>query len=481
MAHLEEVHISPLSLDRFRPLLGEEKVRQATTLAEATARRLHGRVWWNVNSTARGGGVAEMLQSLLAYARGLGIDTRWLVIEGNPDFFRVTKRLHHALHGSPGDGSPLASDERAIYEETIAANGQELHGLIRPGDVVLLHDPQTAGLAPSLIHHGATVIWRCHVGADAPNAETDLGWAFLAPDLGEVAATVFSRQAYVPDLLDGDRAVIIPPSIDAFSPKNQELDDATVRAILVHTGLIEGPPDDAAAMFHREDGSPARVDRQADIVRLGRAPAWEAPLVVQVSRWDPLKDPSGVLHGFAELVGGPDPVEADLVLAGPNVSAVTDDPEGAATFNAVVDAWRALPHGSRTRIHLASLPMTDREENAAIVNALQRHAAVVVQKSLKEGFGLTVTEAMWKGRPVIGSAIGGIQDQIDDGVHGLLLPDPTDLTAFAAAVRHLLADPALAARLGAQGKERVRAEYLGLRHLTQYAELLARIETNHAG
>ncbi|MGH2562042.1 MAG: glycosyltransferase [Thermomicrobiales bacterium] len=477
MAHLDEVHIAPLPFDRFRPLLGDERIREATVLAEATARRLHGRVWWNVNSTARGGGVAEMLQSLLAYARGLEIDTRWLVIEGNPDFFRVTKRLHHALHGSSGDGTPLAGEERAIYDDTVAANGQELLGLVRPGDVVLLHDPQTAGLAPTLIHHGAIVIWRCHVGADARNAETDLGWAFLTPYLGEVAATVFSRRAYVPAGLDGDRAVVIPPSIDAFSPKNQELDEATVRAILVHTGIVEGPPDDAAAIFHREDGSLARVDRQADIVRLGRAPSWERPLVVQVSRWDPLKDPVGVLRGFAELTGGPDPIAADLVLAGPNVSAVTDDPEGATTFNSVVEAWRALPHVSRGRIHLASLPMTDREENAAIVNALQRHAAVVVQKSLKEGFGLTVTEAMWKGRPVIGSAIGGIQDQIDDGVHGLLLPDPTDLTAFAAAVRRLLADPDFASTLGIQGKERVRQEFLGIRHLMQYAALLDRIES----
>ncbi|MGH2533300.1 MAG: glycosyltransferase [Thermomicrobiales bacterium] len=477
MVHIDEVHIAPLPLDRFRPLLGEAPLREATALAETAARRLRGRVWWNVNSTARGGGVAEMLQSLLGYARGLEIDTRWLVIEGNPDFFRVTKRLHHALHGSTGDGTPLAGEERTIYDDTLAANGQELLALIRPGDVVLLHDPQTAGLAPTLVHHGAIVIWRCHVGADARNAETDLGWAFLAPYLGEVAATVFSRRAYVPAALDGARAVVIPPSIDAFSPKNQELDESTVRAILVHTGIVEGPPDDGAAIFHREDGSIARVDRQADVVRHGRAPSWQTPLVVQVSRWDPLKDPIGVLRGYAELISSADPIAADLVLAGPNVSAVTDDPEGAATFNAVVDAWRALPHGSRNRVHLASLPMTDREENAAIVNALQRHAAVVVQKSLKEGFGLTVTEAMWKGRPVIGTAIGGIQDQIDDNVHGLLLPDPTDLSAFAAAVRRLLADPDFASRLGTRGKERVRQEFLGVRHLMQYANLLERIET----
>jgi trehalose synthase len=142
----------------------------------------------------------------------------------------------------------------------------------------------------------------------------------------------------------------------------------------------------------------------------------------------------------------------------------------------VVAAWRALPHGHRRRIHLASLPMADIEENAAIVNALQRHAAVVVQKSLHEGFGLTVTEAMWKGRPVLASAAGGIQDQIVDGEHGLLLQDPTDLAAFGSALERLLSNPALAQQLGANARKRVQDEYLGVRHLAQYAALLGRLK-----
>jgi trehalose synthase len=230
----------------------------------------------------------------------------------------------------------------------------------------------------------------------------------------------------------------------------------------------------------REDGSPGRVDRQADVVRHGPAPGWETPLIVQVSRWDPLKDPIGVLRGFAEFVDGEVPSRAQLVLAGPDVGAVSDDPEGAATFAEVVAAWHALGEGARARIHLVSLPMVDVEENAAIVNALQRHAAVVVQKSLREGFGLTVTEAMWKGRPVVASQIGGIQDQIVDGEHGLLLPNPTDLEAFGALVRHLLAEPSLARRLGEQARERVRERYLGVRHLIQYAELLLTLDADRA-
>jgi trehalose synthase len=211
------------------------------------------------------------------------------------------------------------------------------------------------------------------------------------------------------------------------------------------------------------------------MVRLGRAPDWETPLVVQVSRWDPLKDPIGVIDGFIRLLEAPTSSDVHLVLAGPNVSAVSDDPEGKATLDAVEAAWRELPHGFRHRVHLACLPMADDEENAAIVNALQRHAAIVVQKSIKEGFGLTVTEAMWKARPVIASAVGGIRDQVTDGVHGVLLDDPRDTAALATAIQGLLDDTERGQRLGAKAHERVREQYLGTRHLLQYAELLERL------
>ena len=203
----------------------------------------------------------------------------------------------------------------------------------------------------------------------------------------------------------------------------------------------------------------------------GPPPAWGAPLVVQVSRWDRLKDPVGVLDGFAHLrlseLG-----EAHLVLAGPTVRGVADDPDGPAVFAEVTTAWRALPHERRRRVQIAALPMADPSENAAIVNALQRHAAVVVQKSLGEGFGLTVTEAMWKGRAVVASAVGGIPDQIDDGREGILLPDPGDIDAFAGALRRLLGEPELARQLGEAAQERVRRDFLGIRQLADYAELV---------
>jgi trehalose synthase len=478
---IEEIPVAPQLVDRFRPLLGDERMREVEDVATRTAERMVGRTWWNINSTARGGGVAEMLQSLLGYARGAGIDARWLVITGSPGFFHLTKRLHHAFHGLPGDGSALGEAEREIYEATLAENADELLALVRPDDVVLLHDPQTAGLAPTLHAHGAIVLWRSHIGADRANDQTDLAWRFLRPYLEQVDALVFTRAAYHPTWCHPARCHVITPSIDAFSPKNQEMDEATVRAILVHTGLVEGPPGDGQPLFRQADGTPGRVDRQADIVRLGRAPTWETPLVVQVSRWDPLKDPIGVMHGFAELISRDGLDEPELLLAGPNVTAVADDPEAAAVFDEVVDAWQALPHAIRGRVQLASLPMADLAENAAIVNAIQRHAAVVVQKSLQEGFGLTVTEAMWKGRPVVASRVGGIQEQIDDGVHGLLVDDPADPHAFANALRRVLTDGELAERLGRNARERVREAFLGVRNLIRYAELLERIETQDPG
>jgi trehalose synthase len=477
MNSLTEVRVGVLQLERFESVLDQAEMREALATAKVLRERLSRRVVWNVNSTAVGGGVAEMLQSLLSYTRSVGIDTRWMVIEGNPEFFHITKRLHHALHGSAGDGSPLGDAERKIYEETLRANAVELASLVRPGDIVLLHDPQTTGMASQLVGSGAHVVWRCHIGHDTTNAQVEQGWSFLRPYLEQIPAYIFTRDAYVPDFCDHGKSTIIRPSIDAFSPKNQELDEESVRAILVHAGLVEGVEgEDLVPSFRRDDGTPSRVERRADVVRLGRAPSMETPLVVQVSRWDPLKDPIGVMKGFAKLIEGSTPVQAELVLAGPNVTGVSDDPEGGSTFDAVLAAWRELPHAIRNRIHLAMLPIKDVGENAAIVNALQRHAAIVVQKSLHEGFGLTVTEAMWKSRPVVASAVGGIQDQIDDGVNGVLLKDPEDLDAFATVLRELLLDPERAQRLGAAAHERVRQEFLGVGHLLHYAHLIERLD-----
>lgn len=467
---LIEVPIEPQALDRFESVVDTGAVRNARRAAEALGKQLVGRVVWNINSTAVGGGVAEMLRSQLAYVRGAGIDARWSVIRGGAEFFKLTKRLHHALHGVATE--PFSESDRALYESTLRDNALELSATVRPRDIVFLHDPQTAGLAPHLLRAGAIVVWRCHIGTDDVEAAQP-AWHFLTSYLEDVSALVFSRASYVPTVCDHGKAVIIQPSIDAFSAKNQPLDERAVHSILVHVGIVEGPPPARASRaFLRSNGSPGRVGHRADLIRMGRAPSFAAPLVVQVSRWDPLKDPIGVMRGFARLVDGAPSSAAELLLAGPNVHAVADDPEGDVVFKQTLEAWRGLPHSVRDRITLASLPTHDVEENAAIVNALQRHAAVIVQKSLREGFGLTVTEGMWKRRPVVASRVGGIQDQIEDGENGLLLDDPEDLDAFARAVGGLLEDPVNAKRLGEAGYERVSERFLGLHQLVQYAELL---------
>jgi trehalose synthase len=468
-----EVRVPVQSIARYEDLIGGDDYARRLEIVSGAVARLSGRVVWNVSSTARGGGVAEMMGPLIGGARGMGVDARWLVIAGTPDFFSITKRLHNLLHGWPGDGGELGEAERRSYAEVLAANGVELQALVRRGDLVILHDPQTAGLVPAMRRLGATVVWRCHIGRDDPDesAPARRGWSFLEPYLREADATVFSRREFIPACCDSGRARVIRPAIDPFSPKNQEMSDETVRAILVHVGLLEGPVNHGGRGFLRDDGSPGRVDRGADVVRMGRAPRWDTPVVVQVSRWDRLKDPVGVLQGFARLT--PSQLgETHLVLAGPTVRGVADDPDGPAVFAEVTAAWRALPHERRRRVQLAALPMADPCENAAIVNALQRHAAVVVQKSLAEGFGLTVTEAMWKGRPVVASAVGGIGDQIEDGRDGILLSDPDDLDAFAGALRRVLGDAGLARRLGEAARERARREFLGIRQLADYAELV---------
>jgi trehalose synthase len=462
---LQHVNISPVSPDRFRDVLSDS-MREAFDAGVEEARELlAGRAVWNVNSTARGGGVAELLRPLVGYARGVGVDARWAVIEGDPAFFEVTKRIHNRLHGAEGDGGPLDDGARQAYEGALARNTEELAHLLRPGDVVILHDPQTAGMTRAVREAGAKVVWRCHVGLDVPNDLARDAWAFLRPYVVDADAFVFSRRAVAWEGLDDGRIHLIAPSIDAFAPKNQDLDDATTAAVLNAARLVP-VGDDEPAIYTRQDGTPGRVDRDATLFQDAPLRA-DDPVVLQVSRWDALKDPLGVIEGFAGHVP-----EAHLLYAGPAVAAVSDDPEGERVLREAITARDRLPEEARRRVHLAALPMEDAEENAIIVNALQRHARVVVQKSLAEGFGLTVAEAMWKGRPVVASRIGGIQDQIVDGDSGVLLDDPHDLAAYGAALRSLLEDPDGAERMGERARERVREEFLSARSLLQYLDLL---------
>jgi trehalose synthase len=455
----------PASL--LEPLIGGQRYLQLTQAADQVRQQLAGRTIWNVNSTATGGGVAEMLQVLVGYVSDLDVPIGWLVVTGDAEFFAITKRLHNQIHGELA-GGPLDAAEAHHYTRMLTANAAELLDRIRPGDVVLLHDPQTAGLIGPLVGAGARVVWRCHIGVSWENGATRAGWDFLQPHLGRAERYVFSRREYVPSWLADGKVSIIPPSIDPFSPKNQDLDAATVQAILAKLGVLDDGPPQVPARFVRRNGDMGTVARPAVITGEGR-PGPGEPVLLQVSRWDRLKDMAGVMRGFAEYVVPAGP--GYLMLAGPAVAGVSDDPEGAAVYGECLLQWHDLPAAARARILLITLPLDDIDENAAMVNALQRHATVIAQKSLAEGFGLTVSEGMWKGRPVVGSAVGGIIDQIADGT-GILLPDPADLQAFGRAVSLLLGDQAQATRLGLAAHAYVREHYIGDIHLMRYAQLL---------
>ena len=458
VAEPREVTVAPRSVARLARQVGPTRAVRLEQAADTVRQSMDGRRLWNLNSTAIGGGVAEMLELLVGYARGVGVDAHWVVIDGDAAFFAVTKRLHNLLHGAVGDGGQLGAPEAAAYDAILDANAAALRSRIAPGDVVVLHDPQTAGLVTAMTRLGAHVVWRCHIGTDRPNEHTRAGWDFLLPRLAECQSYVFSHTAFVPAELAQQDVRIIEPSIDPLSPKNHRLPKDHIARLLARIGLIPGESRGPQSFVLGDGGPFSPTDR----------------MVLQVSRWDYLKDMLGVLHGFAEHVA--DRSDTRLALVGPSVAGVADDPEGAQVLTECLKAWEELPHGPRSRIRLVALPMDDVVANALMVNASQRHASVVVQKSLQEGFGLTVTEAMWKSRPVIASAVGGIVDQVPPGT-GILLEDPADLDLFGRTLRSLLADGAAMLQLGRSARKQVRDHCLSDRHLVDYARLIAHVNS----
>jgi trehalose synthase len=424
---MDEATIPERPASAFADLLPPRVYAAFDQAMSGAAEALHRRTMWHLNATLTGGGVAEMLSSMLPYLCGAGIDCRWLMVDGNDDFLDITKRLHNALHGAPGS---FTAHDRRVYRETLAENAARLDFQVRRGDVVFVHDPQTAGLIPAFKARGATVVWHCHIGTDRPTASARAAWRFLHDFVVEADRYIFSRPGYLWERLSPGKLRVIQPSIDPFSPKNRSL-------------------------------SAAEVDSRVD----GIVPA-QSPVVLQAGRWDRLKDHLGVLQLFAEYLAQARS-DLHLILAGPSVQAVSDDPEGADVL-AQCQAYHAtLPSSVRERAHLLNTPMTDLDEADLTVNALQRRADVVLAKSRAEGFGLVVAEAMWKRRPVVASRAGGIQDQIEHGTSGLLVDDPSDGAGFARAVSELLDDPDRAAEIGKKAHERVAAHFLTSRQLTE--------------
>ena len=399
---------------------------------------------------------------------------RWAVIQARPAFFTLTKRIHNLLHGHPGDGGELGERERGVYEASLAPNAISLKRRVCAGDIVVLHDPQTAGLAPALKACGASVVLRSHVGADQANALVRTAWELSASihgggGRGRLHSPL--QRATVAGRRPGSGDPALHRSVRDEEPgdgRRHCASDPDLRR--ARSRRAAGAP--ARPAFRRRDGSTGHVERRCLVARAGRpARLGVDPLVVNLTRWDRLKDPVGVMESFTG--GVLDRVDARLILAGPPVDAVADDPEAAAVYEEVERRWRLLPSAERERIDLAQLPMRDLEENAAIVNALQRQATVIAKKSLEEGFGLGVTEAMWKRRPVVASRVGGHQDQIEDDINGVLVDDPRDLAGFGRAIADLLLDPDRAKRLGDAARQRVRERFLPDRYLARWAELLA--------
>jgi trehalose synthase len=459
---------------------GELKAEAARLVPHLT-----GRTIWLVNSTASGGGVAEMLPPIVQLLRDLGVATEWVVISsGDPAFFALTKRLHNLIHGS---GDPrLGPADREVFERTGRENAARLQPHLRPGDVLIVHDPQPLPLAGFLRAAIPLVtVWRCHIGLDESNACTRAAWEFLAPYLDAYHHAVFSAPEYIPERL-ARRASVIFPGIDPLAPKNRELSVQETVGILCRGALISCPgptvggPYGALARRILPDGMLVPVNTGENIGLLSR------PIVTQVSRWDRLKGFLPLMRAFAGLKqsiyatdGSIDPVHrrrldlVRLVLAGPDPAAVADDPEATEMFKELRAAYAGLHPAVQDDIALIVLPMESVEENALMVNALQRASTIVAQNSLREGFGLTIAEAMWKRIPVLSNSRAcGPRQQVRDGVDGRLIRNPEDETELRHAIDGMLAAPDMLNRMGGAAQRRVHDEFLVLAQLRKWGRVL---------
>jgi len=387
-------------IEDYTPIVGKSIIDELFLLAQ----RLEGKVIQNINSTAVGGGVAEILMRMLPLLKQLGVQARWDVIRGDEKFFSITKKLHNSLHGVKVDM------DRSEWEYFLEVNRQNANDLQSFGDIVFIHDPQPIALIEQKSRIGKKWVWRCHIDFTAPKKET---WDFLREFIEMYDCAVFSAPAF--SRLLSIRQVLIPPSIDPLSDKNKDLPEHVLNEV--------------CEKFH--------INR-------------EKPIVTQISRFDYLKDPLGVIKAY-RLVK--EHIDCQLVLAG---GGATDDPEGKKVLEEV---QREADQDSD--IHVFFLPPASDIE----INALQRVSSVILQKSLKEGFGLTVAEALWKGKPTIASAVGGIPLQIAHKYSGILTHS---IEGTAYWIKQLLNEPEYAEKLGKNGKEHIKNNFLITRHIRDY-------------
>lgn len=462
---LHRVRVTRHPREPYRAL-GSDSFDRAEEALVRVRKRLAGHVVMHINSS-RDDGVAAIIRSVVGYTRDGGLNANWVVASIDHDFGVLSRRLYNHLYGSAGDGGPLGEDEHALYRDVAEQYARELPGLIHPGDVAFLHDAPVGGFAAAAKAAGAHVVWRCHLGVDQPNEHVERAWEFLRPYVSVADAYAFSRPQHVWEGLDPDKVAVLRPSLDPLSPKNQDLSNESALAILDQIGLTDSGVS-AAPVFTRSDGSPSRVDHRAQIDQLQPVPSGGG-VVAQVSGWERLKDHLGLLEAFGAHCRTS---TAHLILAGPRVKDGPGNGEQEAVLRELRERLDVFPAEVGERVHIVQLPMDDLEENATMVNALQRRADVIVHKSRAEGFGLSVTEAMWKARPVLASRVGGIQDQIIDGESGVLIDDPDDLAAFANAIDELLGSPQLRESLGAAARARVGESFLTSAHVASYLELI---------
>lgn len=397
-----------MKLDLYREIAEPGEIRAIERLAY----RLKGRSFIHVNATSFGGGVAELLHRILPIIRELDIDMQWKVIKGSKPFFDMTKNLHNSLQGK---GKTITKKMWELYEETNRRNAKKLD---LEGDCVLIHDPQPAGLISS--RKNGVWIWRCHIDISTPDL---VPWYFLKRHIEKYDASVFSVSTFAQSI--PIHQFMVPPSIDPLSEKNIDLDDEYVNSVLEKLSIPK-----------------------------------DKPILLQVSRFDPWKDPVGVIEAYRMVKKYTD---CRLILAG---GTAADDPEGEVVLEEVKEAA-----GDDPDIHVILLPPSSDKE----INALQRAADIVIQKSLREGFGLVVAEAMWKGKPVIGSAVGGIPLQIVDGVNGFLVHS---IEGTAYRIRQLLHNPTLAWVMGGVGREHIRKNFLITRHIRDYLAMWIAMENS---
>ena len=395
------------SLSDYAPIVGKAAISQLQQLSDDIAgiRIVH------VNSTRMGGGVAEILAWMIPLMKELGIDASWEVLEGNDEFFAVTKKMHNGLQGQPVE---LSSTEQKCYERTNESNMSRLGEKLESADAVFIHDPQPAFLIKSAPNRKGKWIWRCHIDVSRPERKV---WRFLKETIDQYSASIFSIAQFAQPLRHPQ--VVIAPSIDPLSNKNCEL-----------------PASEIENVYQRFSINPL------------------IPVLAQISRFDKFKDPVGVINAY-RILRKVMPVQ--LILAGGFAS---DDPEGLEVLNQVREAA-----GNDPDIHVLLLP----GDQDRLINALQRIADIIIQKSTKEGFGLTVTEGMWKGKPVIGGDTGGIQLQVFNYNTGFLVKSPE---GAALRIRYLLHNREIAKEMGMRARENVRENFLLNRHLREYLTLL---------